>query len=297
MRLHFRLRPVNDIAPWQPVPSPDARTPDWLRRPHLSWFALTLGWYWIEAGDAELFRYSQAAINVMVREQPDAPWALDMQKMPYDDYQVSRLWEDLLELLPDVLEPVPPQLAAFLGPDGPWAAWEREAEAAVKTVEDEIAYEKARDLLEAAARWWWNRHLSTAYLQAGPQIWFWSDGSNAHIQWDNRGSSLDDIPAWETLLGHHTIPVADFVEEVRSFDAQFMQQMRDRIENVQTEWTRPEIALDPGLAEEHHTRSRKMQQCMESIAQHPSTAWGEVFRAIAQIESLPTFPKGVQLLG
>lgn len=104
MRIQFRLRPVDDIAPWQPVPSPDARTPDWLRRPNLGWFALTYGWYWIEVGQAELYRYSQEAVNAMVREQPDAPWASELLQMPYDDYQVSRLWEDLLELLPDVLE-------------------------------------------------------------------------------------------------------------------------------------------------------------------------------------------------
>lgn len=296
MRVQFRLRPVDDIAPWGPVPSQNASTPDWLRRPHLHWFALTGGWFWIEAGEAELYRYSQAAINAMVREQPVAPWVSEVLEIPYDDYQVARLWEDLLELLPDVLEPVPPQLAASLGPDGPWTAWEREAETAVEAVEDETLYENAQDMREAAAGWWWKRHISTAYLQAGPQIWFWSDGSNAHIEWDNRALSLDGVPVWEALLGHHTIPVADFLEEVRSFDAQFMRQMHDRVASAQAEWTRPEIALDPGLADEQHTRSQSMRQCTESIARQEPTAWDKVFRAIAQIEALPTFPTGARLV-
>lgn len=189
-------------------------------------------------------------------------------------------------------KPVPPQLAASLGPDGPWTAWEREAE---KAAENALPRGEAWGLLEDAARWWWKRHISTAYLQAGPQIWFWSDGTNAHVEWDNRELSLDGVPVWEARLGQHTVPVADFLEEVYSFDTRFMQQMQDRVTSVQVEWTRPEIALDPGLAEEHLAHSRRMGQCMESIAQHPPTAWDEVFRAIAQIEALPTFPAGVRL--
>lgn len=122
MRFHFRLRPLDDIAPWGTVTNPDARTPEWLCRPHLGWFALTDGWYWIEASQAELFRYSQAAVNAMVREQPNAPRVSEALEIPYEDYQVTRLWEDLLELLPDVLDPVSSRLAATLGPDGPWMA-------------------------------------------------------------------------------------------------------------------------------------------------------------------------------
>ena len=226
----------------------------------------------------------------MVHRQPDAPWAPEMLEIPYNDYQVSRLWEDLLELLPDVLDPVPPQLAAALGPDGPWTAWEQQAKAAVEAVEDETLYENAQDMREAAAGWWWNRRLYTIYLQFGPQIWFWSDGSNAHIEWDNRACVLDGVPIWETVLGQHTVPVAEFLEEVRSFDARFMRQMLDRVESAQAEWARPEIALDPGLAEEHIARSRKMKQCMERVARQEPMAWDKVFRAIAQIEALPSFP-------
>lgn len=295
MRIQFRLRPVDDIAPWGPVSTTDVRATDWLDRPHLHWFALTDGWYWIEAGEAELFRYSQAEVNAAVQEDPNAPWAPQLLEMPYVDYYVVRLWEDLLEILPDVLEPVPSRLAAPLESERRWMAWERQAKAAVEAVEDEILNEKASDLLEAAAGWWWNRHLDTLYLQAGPQIWFWSDGRNAHVEWDNQTSIRDGIPVWETSGGSHSMPAHAFLQEIRAFDARLMRQMQDRITSVQTEWTRPEIALDPGLTEEHLARSRRMQQCMESIARHPPTAWDEVFHAIAQIEALPTFPTDARL--
>lgn len=38
----------------------------------------------------------------------------------------------LLEILPDMLDPIPPLLARALGPDRAWTAWEREAEAALE---------------------------------------------------------------------------------------------------------------------------------------------------------------------
>ena len=35
MLFNFRLRPMGEIDPWGPIPSPDAKTPDWLRGRYL----------------------------------------------------------------------------------------------------------------------------------------------------------------------------------------------------------------------------------------------------------------------
>jgi hypothetical protein len=40
----FELRPLDEVEPWGDDP------------PSLSWFGLTDGWYWIEAGGHELLR-------------------------------------------------------------------------------------------------------------------------------------------------------------------------------------------------------------------------------------------------
>jgi hypothetical protein len=129
-------------------------------------------------------------------------------------------------------------------------------------------------------------------LQAGPLIWFWSDGTHAHIEWDNRTILLDAVPAWEAVLGQYTLPVAAFLEEVRTFDAHFIRRMHDRVAIAQAEWKRPDVALDPGLSGEQVVRSQWLLRCMEGIAQRQETEWGVVFRAIADIESLPTFATG-----
>lgn len=276
MRFTFQLRPLESVAPWHDADGSNA---------HLGWFGLTDGWYWIEAGPkpVELFRYSQPLVDTWMREYTGASW---LEALPHVDYQVARLWEDVLDILPNVLDPVPSQLARALGPDGPWITWEQ---AATRTAEQALDKQEAWDLLETAAGWWWARRLDTAYLQAGPRIWFWSDGINVHLQWDNRDLILDGQPAWEVVLDQHTVPEMDFLAEVRAFDAHFIAKMRDRIALAQAEWARLDVAIDPGIDQEQLARSSRFSQCLEAIAKREPTRWDEVFRAIARVEALPEF--------
>lgn len=98
IRFRFALRPVEEIAPWTPGEPPH-------------WFALTLGWYWIEVDGHELFRFADGE--------------------RYADYQVARFWEDLIQLIRCALVPLPDDLAARVAdPDvdippeaGYWWGW------------------------------------------------------------------------------------------------------------------------------------------------------------------------------
>jgi hypothetical protein len=101
IRFAFELRPLAAIRPWT-----DARGED----PHLSWFGLTDGWCWIETGQEQLFRYDDATLSTWRAEGFEAG-------RPYVDYQVVRLWEDALAVLPHVLEPVPDVLRSFVARD------------------------------------------------------------------------------------------------------------------------------------------------------------------------------------
>jgi hypothetical protein len=93
MLFNFQLRPIEEVAPW-----------DQEGEYSLSWFGLTDGWYWLDCDGHELFRYSDAIIESWKYEgrQPAVP--------PCVDYQVVRLWGDILQILPDVLSPVPAKL-------------------------------------------------------------------------------------------------------------------------------------------------------------------------------------------
>ncbi|WSK39909.1 DUF5984 family protein [Micromonospora maris] len=71
----------------------------------LHWFGLTDGWYWIDLNGHELLRYSDHTMRHLHAD--------GYEGMPYVDYYVVRLWEDLLQALPAVLEPVPADLVLF----------------------------------------------------------------------------------------------------------------------------------------------------------------------------------------
>src|SRR4051812_35106988 len=73
----------------------------------LHWFGLTDGWYWLHLGDQEVPR--------SVKRSAEAPDGLS-----YVDYNVVRLWEDLLDILPEILEPVPPDVAALTSKADSW---------------------------------------------------------------------------------------------------------------------------------------------------------------------------------
>ena len=101
MLFQFHLRPLEEVEPWGKDPAT------------LHWFGLSDGWYWWQAGPQQLFRYTQSALDHWAAESPG-----DSKPLPYVDYQVVRPWEDLLDALPDVLAPVPDDLAErFQDPD------------------------------------------------------------------------------------------------------------------------------------------------------------------------------------
>lgn len=278
MLFNFKLRPLEDIAPWRD-PKDNSL--------HLHWFGLTDGWYWIDTGNAELFRYSQAEIERCQREYAGQPWVAEFVALPYADYQVVRLWEDVLAILPYALEPVPSPLAETLAPDGPWVRWEQAAEGVTSSQSARWTFSEER---EAAAQWWWNRLLNYGYLRGGPMIWFWNDGVDMHIQWDNRKMLLDGVPAWEAQLGESRMPIADFIEEVRDFDRRLIRRMADRVAIAQGEWQHPEVTIFSDVAQEQVQRAHVLERTYAAIANRQPTDWNAVFQAIATIEALPAFP-------
>src|SRR4051812_21332756 len=102
LQFDFQFRPVSIITPFG------------RERQRLHWFGLTDGWYWIEIGDDQLFRYSDA---LMAHEEP---WLSTPDTFPYVDYYVVRLWEDLIDLLPTILAPVPDSVADKLASTVQW---------------------------------------------------------------------------------------------------------------------------------------------------------------------------------
>jgi len=90
--IEFNLKPLQDVMPWGDEPNQ-----------YLHWFALTDSFYYMELGDVQLFCYSDEILEFWSKEYPGC----NSKNEPYMDYQVVRLYEDVLEILPDVIQPIP----------------------------------------------------------------------------------------------------------------------------------------------------------------------------------------------
>jgi hypothetical protein len=177
MLFNFALRPITEIAPWGQVFTPDARTPEYLSHPYISWLQLTDGWYWIDTGQGELFRYSQANLDIWKERYPCHSWT----ESRYVDYYVVRLREDLLDMLPRALEPIPASLARAISAEGACQNWDRQVEATLASFPDD----EALDLCHGAARWSGQRRLDSGYVVSGPRIYIGNDGVGGHPRTGN----------------------------------------------------------------------------------------------------------------
>jgi hypothetical protein len=263
LSFEFHLRPVDEISPW----GADS--------PNLHWFGLSDGWFWIDAGGEELFRYSDAMLEHWRKLSPNPD---DVQ--PYTEYQVVRYWEDLLEILPAVLQPLPDDLAAIVAQGETWQKWQDDA---IRWVDD-----SAGDRLDTycmALRWWALRAFSECHLVNPPFLWFWRVGDTLFVRWDNRGLLIDDIPVWQAQFGEISLPVAQFVQQMTAFTDRFIAAMEDRVAAIRSHWGRPEIAIDcDGLDKEQRERSTWLTAAL-THGPREYYDWDDVRAAMARIES------------
>ncbi|MFE7797657.1 DUF5984 family protein [Nocardia sp. NPDC057440] len=105
MSIRFGLAPLAEVHPWG-------------KDSELHWFGLTQGWYCLDVGGFELMRYSDRSIEQLRGDGANLSGAEHVgDEERYIDYYVVRLWEDILALFPEALEPVPADLIDFLRSD------------------------------------------------------------------------------------------------------------------------------------------------------------------------------------
>ncbi len=219
---NFALRPVDEIEPWGT--SPDLS---------LSWFGLTDGIYWIDAGGEPLFRYSDELVE---------GWPIDSFVGPYVDYQVIRLYEDLIDILPAILCSLSHRLSVLIQKStdkqsciDSYFSWEGRL-----SKNDDRLW----DLADSASSWLCERSLTTLHLLAGPRIKIWRESNWITIAWNNSDLTINGIRAWKSLEGSYRLSVDEFVSEITSFHDRLMSEMRHRVDFIRAGWNRPEIRID-----------------------------------------------------
>lgn len=259
----FRLSPLPDIVrDWQAI---DFNVPQYLS----GWFWLTYGWYWIATPDGDV-PLNPPEFNAAFAPPPDFD--------PHLDYQVARLWMDLEEMLPAILEPLPEDLARAVA-SGAWESWWASLQAWWESIpDDDRLLELHWDARVQAAGWWEARHLDMGYLAAPPVFRFWRAGDTVTLTWDTRGKRVDGALCWVETQGQTTLPVGEFTAEVRDFRARLDTAMRERLREVEALGLLDAPAL-ASLEKQHDSTLRTETRPPEQ------TDWNAVLAAIRTLEA------------
>lgn len=261
MLFQFQLREIDQIDAWIHH-----------KERYLHWFGFSDGWFWLNTGTDELLRYTDEILAYWNQQQK--PPAL-----PYVNYHVVRLWEDIQEMLPHVLEPIPANILDIFSPESDFIAWGRRVEQHLDDAGVNII-DPAWDTIH----WIERRKLDAGYLQTAPRIWFWSDGVSASIHWDNRDITIDGIPVWTAVRGTRSMPVGEFIEHVGDFDQRFIKAMEARVNTVLASWTNPNIKVDfVRLVEEQTERSQRLQKSFRKVGSLRPTPWIQVLMMLRKI--------------
>jgi hypothetical protein len=240
LQIKFKLRDIDRIEPWG---SAESRS--------LSWFRLTDGAYCIET----------PAGCLLGRPEIDAP---DLG-VPWLDYQVVRLFEDLEEIWPYVREPVPADILAR------YFAW-RPGESAWLDGADPAQ----KEAWSCATGWWWTkRSVDFAYLREPPQLHLWRSQSAAHLEWLGAG------PWWPPSLSL-TYPFEVLQEAVVTFYRDLLGEMSQRVMKIERSgWQPVGGRLDiPHLVREQEQRERDAELALKNVAE---SDWMLVREALDQI--------------
>ena len=225
MLFNFTLAPLDEIKSWGKP-----------RHENLHWYGLTDSQYWIDVGAERLLEYSEAA------------WTRSGRR--FCDYQVARLYEDVIGLAGFALDSVPPDLVPFIADQGRrktlgcMSAWCAE--------HSERNDDQFWSVVDVGSTWIGKRELDTAYLSPSADIVMWSDESMVHVEWDNRDKLIEGVGAWTARSGKYSLTRSAFIEECRSLHERLMDAMSERVEQVVAGALSPAIHVDLlGLMREH----------------------------------------------
>lgn len=250
MLFNFELRPLNEVEPWGHPPAQ-----------HLSWFGLTDGWYWLETGDQVLYEYSVEARHAGTPR--------------YFEYQVVRLYEDVMNQIAHILNPVPFHLACRLTPEAT-RLWRPVIGAWLAQPADAKNNDRMWDLAELSTGW--RRARTVTSMAAGAlHASMWSDEANVHISWSNTD------PSWSASAGRHCMSRASFLADLTTFHQRLMDQMQTRVEAVLAGALPPHVHVDlHQLQQEHAWRTSTLERAMSTSV---TEDWDTIKEATSAIEA------------
>ena len=203
-RINYILKKPEMIAPWGEEVK------------NLHWFGLTDGLLWITAGDSVIYEYFKPYIDCFGVQ------------MKYDDYQLSRFIEDILELTPVISESLPKTLFNVIeNMIGDLQALKNKY---IDKSDDEFDcfYD---EFYLPLSEWFYSRFLSSGHLICGPSIGFFRCGDKLKIIW-NSDALEDGTEMWKYPRGAFETDYQSFVSEVSRFISSFTTDMDNQVADV-----------------------------------------------------------------
>ncbi|WP_405717788.1 DUF5984 family protein [Streptomyces sp. NBC_01537] len=243
IRFRFGLTPLEKVIPWG------------AGHPVLHWFALTDGWYCIDLDGHEVLRYSERTVQEL-RSDSDG-----RQPHPYVDYYVVRLWEDMIALVSDAMEPVPQDLVDLAADTSPDWVWLDAPEA------------------EAVMTWHSAGYLYTSYLRIAPHVRFWrtviGEDDTVNVTWEHQADPEGVIEFAGPQSGQVTMATNEFLAAVIELDRALFAAMDQRISELEESSDPvPGVELDvEQLRREHRDRATWLQRARD---RDPGTDWDAV---------------------
>ncbi|MFF2551245.1 DUF5984 family protein [Nocardia sp. NPDC058058] len=245
IRFRFELTPLEEVHPWGSV------------SPNLHWFGLTEGLYCLDVGGVELLRFTDRTMNWLTGQGDRSP-------LPWVDYYVVRLWEDMLGVLPYILEPVPADLVDFIV-TGPSVAAD---------LDDSML---DNPVIEAAWDASGERGVDTSYLRFGPTLWWCrtlDPVDTVTLGWRTTEDPEGEIAFTAPLSGRVSVDTAEFMDAVADFDRRLFESMRVRVDRLAETGPPAGVELDiDHLMWEQRDRRTWLPR---ALARQVSTDWDAV---------------------
>jgi hypothetical protein len=238
--IRFKLRDIDKITSWG---EPGKR--------QLHWFGLTSGGYCIDTPAGRLFECGGAV-------DPDLG-------VPWCDYYVVRLFEDLCEIWPDVRDPIPVDIADR------YFAWDAREGERFRDSDDMELYDKWYE----ASSWWHARERVSNYLRAAPRCHIWRIGSEFRLHWTAVAPWLPPRAEFSLPFDYAQQAMAEFVET-------FLAAMAERVNTIErNNWQPRDGVLDiQGLVAEHAKREAWAKAALSDVRK---TDWDLVRRRLDQL--------------
>ena len=250
---NYALRNIEEVVPWGDS---------------LHWFGLTDGVYFMKVGEQTLFESSEEALQLWKKEYP----SIDLSQH-FVDYQVVRLYEDMLDILPSILEPLPHNVFDLISSPEREKHWYSQLHNQYDRADE--SNNEWFDAYYEVTGWWGARHLSTMHLCNAPKIVFWRVDNQIYIRWDNTENIDDGVAVWTATTGQISMTVDEFLNELHLFHNRLMNDMKERVERISTNNPIPQVKIDiPRLIEEQKERERSLDLFLQQPAQ--ATNWERI---------------------